>query len=395
MGTKVGVGMSHHRNPRLAGQEAVERACKNGSGEKPNFVFMFATVGYNQPALVKAVREATGGAPLCGCSGEGVIAENEADESNFSVAVMAISSDELRFSNGMATGLKENSDGVGRTVANAIRPEVNSDTLALFAFPDGLTVNFERFRIGLEEKLNLDHLLPLLGGLAGDDFKMVRTYQYCDDQVVSEGVSWAILSGQGRIAWAVNHGCVSMGIAHKVTRSERNMIYEIDGKPVMEIFRDYLTDEEIADWARTTGAFPFGIETPGEMTGYDQYLIRTMLAKDDETGAVFVPTEIPEGTSIWVTRRDYEKLAAGVDRLASQIENKLGNTPPKLVFQFDCAGRGKMFLRDQQKLQLLDTLRQRIGPDVPWMGFYSFGEISPVGENNCFHNYSAVLTAIY
>ena len=97
MVTKAGVGMSHHRNPVMAGREAVDAALKSGGIEEPDFVFMFATVGYNQRALVKAVREASGGAPLCGCSGEGTIMRGEVDESNFSLVIMAISSDQLHF----------------------------------------------------------------------------------------------------------------------------------------------------------------------------------------------------------------------------------------------------------------------------------------------------------
>ena len=85
MHTKAGVGMSHHRNPMMAGREAVETALKNGGIEKPDFVFMFATVGYDQQALLKAVREASGRAPLCGCSGEGTMIRGEVDESNFSL----------------------------------------------------------------------------------------------------------------------------------------------------------------------------------------------------------------------------------------------------------------------------------------------------------------------
>ena len=46
MGTKAGVGMSHHRNPRMAGREAAEKALQQAGVEKPDFVFMFATVGY-------------------------------------------------------------------------------------------------------------------------------------------------------------------------------------------------------------------------------------------------------------------------------------------------------------------------------------------------------------
>ena len=81
--------------------------------------------------------------------------------------------------------------------------------------------------------------------------------------------------------------------------------------------------------------------------------------------------------------------------MAEEITTQLGDNPPRLVFQFDCAGRGKAFLREQQKLGLLETLQGRIGPDVPWLGFYTFGEIAPVGEHNYFHNYTVVLAVIY
>ena len=120
METKAGVGMSHHRNPKVAGREAAEKALAAAGITQPHFVFMFASVGYDQRALLDAVREATGGAPLCGGSGEGIIAGAEADESNFSVAIMAIRSDELRFSNAIAIGLKEDSEGAGRTIAREI-----------------------------------------------------------------------------------------------------------------------------------------------------------------------------------------------------------------------------------------------------------------------------------
>jgi small ligand-binding sensory domain FIST len=50
--------------------------------------------------------------------------------------------------------------------------------------------------------------------------------------------------------------------------------------------------------------------------------------------------------------------------------------------------------RDQEKLRILRRFRQAVGPDVPWVGFYTFGEIGPVGEHNCHHNYTAVVLAL-
>jgi hypothetical protein len=397
---QAGVGLSHQRNPEVAGQEAAQQALEAAGVEKPDFLFTFAAIGYDQAALVKAVREATEGGPLCGCSGEGIIAGGEADESNFSVGVMAISSDQLRFSHGLETGLREDPTGAGRAIAQAIQPEVGPDTLALFLFPDGITVNFDRLAASLEEELNLDYTLPLVGGTAGTIQGMSPTYQYCDDQVVSDGVAWALLSGEARIAWAVNHGCVPVGVEHKVTGCEENLIYEIDGRPIVELLRDYMGDDALEDLAKMSNTFSIGLEAPGYLEDLDEYVIRAIVTfgLDEVTDSVDylgIPTEIAEGTSIWVARRDYEKLSHGVGQVAEDIKARLGEDPASLVFQFDCAARGKVFLRERQKLQLLETLQGRIGLGAPWLGFYTFGEIAPVGGHNCFHNYTVVLTVIY
>src|SRR5215204_5957195 len=113
MATKAGVGMSRHHNPNLAGREAAEQALKKAGVERPDFVFMFASIGYDQHSLLRVVRETTGGAPLSGCSAEGMINGDDADESNFSVLITAISSEELRWTNGIATGLSADSRAVG------------------------------------------------------------------------------------------------------------------------------------------------------------------------------------------------------------------------------------------------------------------------------------------
>ena len=395
MGTNAGVGMSHHRNPRAAGREAAEKALAAAGIERPDFVFMFASVGYDQRALLDAVRDATGGAPLAGGSGEGIIAGAETDESNFSVAVMAIDSDELRFNNAVASGLKEGSEAAGRMIARSLAHEVQPDTLGLIMLGDGLSLNFDRFTTGLESELQLDRLLPLFGGTSADNWGLKRTYQYCNDRITSDGVACVLLSGTARLAWSVNHGCLPIGGERKVTRCSGNVIYEIDGKPVLDVLKEYLIGDEIDNWNKAVVNLCLGFKAPEQMKGYDEYLIRFMPAKDDSAGSITIVTEVKEGTSIWMTRRDHEKIAAGVARIGEEIKATIGDRAPKMVFQFDCAGRGKMVLRDQQKTELLAALQRQIGPDVPWMGLYTYGEIGPVSKRNCFHNYTAVVLAVY
>jgi len=83
----------------------------------------------------------------------------------------------------------------------------------------------------------------------------------------------------------------------------------------------------------------------------------------------------------------------GVDKLASQLLDQLAGETPKLVLQFECAGRGRTFLRDEQKLQLVRQLHDQL-PATVWFGFYTYGEIGPFAGHNCFHNYTSVLAAI-
>jgi small ligand-binding sensory domain FIST len=120
-----------------------------------------------------------------------------------------------------------------------------------------------------------------------------------------------------------------------------------------------------------------------------------MMSKDDQTGAVTVPTEVSQNETIYMTRRDFDLVVRGVDRLGSQIKQQIGAKRPKLVLQFECAGRGKLFMREEQQSALLKSLHESIGSDVPWLGFYTFAEIGPLAGINHVHNYTCVVAAIY
>jgi hypothetical protein len=405
MATTAGVGMSRHHNPNVAGRQAAGQALEKAGVAEPDFALMFASIGYDQPSLLRAVRETTGGAPLSGCSVEGTIAAEDADESNFSVVITAISSDELEWTNGLATGLSADSRAVGKRVAQELLPHLSTDTIGLFVFPDGMsaifdtffTANFDNFLAGLEGNLPSGRFLPLWGGGAGNNFDAgAPTYQYCDDEVVSDGVAYALLSGRAQAGWAMSHSLIPIGGARRVTRSEGNVIYEIDGKPAVEVLKEYLPEQalaEDADWLPNSISLALCFRAPSYMKD-EEYVVRGIPAVKMADGSITVQTEVKEGTSIWFSSRDKEKVATGLDRMARQIKEQIGGEKPKLVFQFDCATRGKMMFREHEKLQLLKRFRQSVGPEVPWAGFYAFGEIGPVEEHNNRNLYTAVALAL-
>ena len=326
------------------------------------------------------MRETTGGAPLSGCSAEGTINGDEADESNFSVVVTVISSDELQWHNGFAKGLEGDSRAVGQRVAHDLLPDLSADTIGLFVFPDGRTDTVYEFFAGLEEDLSSERFLPLWGGGASNNFGLEDTYQYCDDEVVSNGVSYALLSGKAQASWALSHSVIPIGGERIVTRSQGNIIYEIDGKPATEVLKEYLPEDALTedrDWMRYAISLSLCFRAPSYMKD-EEYVVRGVPAVKMADGSITVQTEVSEGTSVWFSSRDKDKLATGLDRMATQIKEQLDGVQPKLVFQFECATRGKMMFREQEKLRFLRHFRQSVDPDVPWAGYYAWGEIGPV-----------------
>ena len=398
MVTKAGVGMSRNHNPSVAGREAAEQALLKAGVSKPDFVFMFGSIGYDQRSLVRAVREITGGAPLTGCSAEGTINGDDADESNFSVVVTAISSEELHWMNGLAAGLRADPRDAGKRVAQDLLPHLSAETIGLFVFPDGVSLSLEHFFAGLEGTLSSERFLPMWGGGAGNNYIFGEpTYQYCDDEVVSDGVSYALLSGRARASWALSHSLIPIGGERKVTRSQGNVIYEIDGKPATEVLNEYLPEGALADernWSRYAYSLALTSKAPSYMKD-EEYIVRGVPQLNLTDGSVTVQTEVTEGTSVWFSSRDKEKITAGLDRMAAQIKEQLGGAQPKLVFQFECSTRGKLMFREQEKLELLKRLRQSVNPDVPWAGFYTEGrELGPVEKHNDPHLLTSVVLAL-
>ena len=395
--TTAGVGTSHHHNPNVAGREAAEQALKEAGLNRPEFVFMFASIGYDQRSLLRAVRESTGGAPLTGCSAEGTIDGDDADESNFSVVVTVISSEELQWTNGLAKGLNADSRAVGQRVAEDLVPHLSSETIGLFVFPDGLNLTLYDFFAGLEENLPSERFLPLWGGGAGNNFSVeTPTYQYCDDEVVSNGVSYALLSGKAQVSWAISHGLIPLGGARTVTRSQGNVIYEINGKPAVEVLKEYLPEHaliEDRDWMPYAISLALICEAPSYMKD-EEYVVRGVPGVRMADGSITVQSEVKEGTSVWFSSQDKEKISTRFDQMAGQIKEQLGDAQPKLVFQFECSTRGKLLFREQEKQEIFRRFRQSVSLDAPWAGFYTIGEIGPVEEHNDRHFYTSVVLAL-
>ncbi|MDA8156143.1 MAG: FIST C-terminal domain-containing protein [Actinomycetota bacterium] len=395
MGTVAGVGHSIRRNPSEAGREAALLALERAGVDKADFLFVFATVGYNQQTLIDSIRKATSETPLSGCSGEGIITQEAVVETGFGVSVMAISTSELRFHNASVRGIGRDCGIAGQQLALDIRKFAAPDSIACFVFADGLSFNFDPFVSAFEKNIHGGRWLPLFGGLAADNWTLQKTFQYHNGDVFSDGISCALMSGKGDVAWGVNHGCMPVGSELKITRCKGNVIYEVDGTPALDVLRDYLDEGWEKDWNKTSLNLCLGLRAPeGLRKDYSEHIIRYMMKKADREGSVTIQSDVCEGDSIWIMRRDKELITEGLKATAGSINEKTRTKRPDFVLQFDCVGRGRVVFREQEKIEMIRAMQRKIGQDIPWAGFYTYGEIGPVKKKNVFHNFTAVVLAV-
>ena len=404
METKVGVGESKKINPFEAGVEAAQMAMVKAGLQECDFVFLFATAGYEQEPMLKGVRSVTGTAPLSGCSGEGIITQSgPAGEGMFGetglikgeeiVGVMVFSSDKIKFFNYASQGLKTDSQKAGLEIGREIKEARVENPLALLMFPDGMTINSKDFFEGIDAVIEK----PLLfcGGSAGENLTFNKTYQYHNDKVLTDSASCVLISGKAEIEVGVNHGCEPISLERTITKSKKNNIYEIDNKPAWDFFKKFLPNDANEFTAELVTFFALGEKLAEDLAPeYDKYIIRVPMGQNAD-GSLYINTEMPTGTKVHMMRRDDEKVSLGAKKLAEKIKNRIGDKKPIAVFHFDCAARGKRLFGEDTKQMGIDVIQNVFDKDIPWLGFYSYGEIAPIAKKNYIHTVTVVLLVIY
>ena len=374
MSITAGVGLSKNiADSKQAGYEACKIAIEKMGGGKPSFMFTFASVAFDQEAVMAGIADASDHAPGIGCSNAGAITSE--GPSLKSVAVMAIKSDDIVFTNDIGKDIKMDARSAGHSVAESIQKKASAPLKAFIMLPDVLTGNGADIVRGILDVLG-PHF-PVMGGAAGDDFLFKQTYQYCNDQAVSGAVAGVGISGAFHFAVGVRHGWVPVSQPMKVTKSEGAVLHTLDNRPAVSIYEDYfgtkaeeLRQEPLARMAIT---YPLGIKIPD----LDEYLIRDPITVD-EHGAITCAAEIPVGSEIRLMIGNKEKAIEAAEEAAHKVMKDLeaDNTKPKFVLMFNCIAREKLFA--QKAKDEIDAVMNILGSDVPLLGFYTYGEQAPL-----------------
>lgn len=390
---KAGVGSSKNlAESRQAAYEAVSEAVAKLDSEKPDIIFVFSSIKYDQHEIVTGANQAAAGALVVGCSAAGEITSwaTEFDAVN----ALAVSASAVKFFSGYSEGVSKDSFKAGADVAQAVLKATNGTKLDLFIMiPDGMTGDGASIVRGVQSVLGEN--FPIIGGSAGDDYLFKKTYEYYKDQALTDAVVGIGLSGKFVFGFGIRHGWEPVGLPLRVTKADGTVIKEIDGKPALEVYEEYfgkeageLVKEPLARMAYT---YPLGVVVEGS----DELLIRDPVIAN-EKGEITMAAQIPQGSTVRLMIGDRERAIIAAKWAAARAKEDFRDATPRFILMFNCMARNKLL--GARCHEENDAVNLSIGKDVPMAGFYTYGEQGPLlgkkGTPAYFHNETMTLVVI-
>lgn len=306
----------------------------------------------------------------------------DTEVNDHSVSLIAVQFDKTKTKTAVAGihGVK-NSFEAGRVLA----AELNLPGLTnVFVISDGLQVNGSDLVLGLQDFLPKG--ITITGGLAGDDAKFKSTLVGLNELPVEGRIAAIGFYGDNL---SVNYGSVGgwdpFGPERLITRSQDNILFELDYQPALEVYKKYLG--EYADELPGSGLlFPLSIR---EDDGNDA-IVRTILGVNEDNKSLTFAGNMPQGNYARLMKANFDRLIEGAYDAAHKSIHA-GVKEPDLAILISCVGR-KLVLNHRIEEEV-EEIRQVYGKNTALTGFYSYGEISPSNTRNGeLHNQTMTIT---
>jgi hypothetical protein len=260
---------------------------------------------------------------------------------------------------------------------------------AVLVYSDGLKVNGSELVRGLSSVLPAS--VVITGGLAGDADRFSRTWAL-EDGVPTSGVVCAagVYGDRVRVGHGFAGGWTIFGPERVITRSEGNVLYELDGKPALQLYKDYLGDYASG---LPAAAFHFPLSMRASRGDDQEGVIRTVLALDEASQSITFAGDMPQGSMARLMRANLERLIEGAAVAATHASETSNRDTPTLAITVSCVGR-RIVLGERTEEELEATL-DSCPAGTQQVGFYSYGELSPFASGSCqLHNQTMALTTL-
>ncbi len=361
------IGHSVKSDAILAGADAAARALRGAAPARTRCALVLASSWFDQAGLLRGIRSVLGQTPLIGCSTAGEIVG--ATSARHSCVVMLLGSDGLEWGIGMGEDAAAKPREAGQQAAYAAARAIQTTPrLGFLLFGDGLATGHEATVRGIQEVLGTSALV--VGGLAGDDLRFTQTFQYANDRLMSRGVVGLLLAGPGRIGVGQAHGFAPIGKPRRVTRARANVLLELDRQPAASIYQEYFGVKPPSapgpgGLRREQFAYPLGIQ--GRTA--DRWMLRMVVGSDD--GGLALSGEVPEHAWLQLMISNRQLALEAAQRAAEDAVRPLNHVAAALVFE---AASRRVLLGPQLSATVLATIRHAVGPAVPLIGCYTYGE---------------------
>ena len=358
---------------------------KNGihPNENMQLVILFgATDVLKEPGLFEDMKNRFPKAHTFGCSTAGEIHDTRVLDD--SVVATCIEFERSRI---VGSQIKLDSVAGSFSAGEKLADSLEKEGLRhVFVLSDGLNVNGSELVHGL--MANLPEDVTLTGGLAGNGERFAETFVFWDD--IPEKNTVAALGFYGnklKIGYGSMGGWDPFGPERIITKSQKNILFELDGQSALDIYKKYLGEH--AKGLPATGLlFPLSIRTKTGEYG----IVRTILSVSEENQSMTFAGDIPEGAYARLMKANFERLIDGSQGAAKASVEAMGPVPTELAILVSCVGR-KLVLK-QRIEEEVEAVRDILGKQAFLTGFYSYGEISPfaVGAKCALHNQTMTIT---
>ena len=263
------------------------------------------------------------------------------------------------------------------------RPDLKS----IFVLSDGIKVNGSDLIRGLQRAVG-EHVV-ITGGLAGDGARFSETLVGLN--AIPQPGNIAAIGFYGD-ALRLGHGSAGgwdvFGPERRITRSEHNMLFELDGKPALSLYKRYL-GEHAKDLPGSALLFPLRVYQADNEKGA---VVRTIVGVDEERQAMIFAGDVPQDYRAQLMKGNFDSLIDGAAEAAQLADAEIKGERAAILVS--CIGR--KLLLGQRIAEEVEVIGDLLGPNTAVAGFYSYGEISPHSESHfCeLHNQTMTVTVL-
>ena len=356
-----------------------------GGDPAAQLVFVFgARDRLSDPAVYPALRARHPQARILLASTAGEIVGTDVCEDGIAVTAVRFDAATVRAE---AVSLGEGMDArtAGRTLAARFPTE---GLVHLFVLSDGTRVNGSELARGLAE--GLPPGVTISGGLAGDGTRFEQTRVGLDEPPVAGRIAAVAFYGSRlRVGCGSAGGWTPFGPERTITRSDANVLYELDGKSALDLYKRYL-GPHAQELPGSALRFPLCIASlPAQ-----HLLVRTVLGVDEQQSSMTFAGDMPAGARARLMHSTYDGLIEGATTAAQEVVRSAADAEPDLVLCVSCVGR--RIVLGQRIEEEIERIREVVGEHATLAGFYSYGELAPVaGSSDCeLHNQTMTISLL-